>query len=67
MKNHSSAKFLFPKEELKKAKGVAAVKLSEKANAETAKMAQEETAKVLSSVLNEACNVMKNAYARSDA
>ena len=53
--------------ELKKAKGAAAVKISEKANAETAKMVEEETSKVLSSVLKEACNVMKNSYARSDA
>ena len=54
-------------EELKKAKGANAVKISEKANAETAAMVQEETSKVLSSVLKEACNVMKNSYARSDA
>ena len=53
--------------ELKKTKGASAVKISEKANAETAKMVEEETSKVLSSVLKEACNVMKNSYARSDA
>lgn len=54
-------------EELKNAKAGAAVKISEKANNETAKMVQEETRKVLNQVLKEASNVMKNSYARSDA
>ena len=54
-------------EELKNAKAGAAVKISEKANSETAKMVQEETRKVLNQVLKEASNVMKNSYARSDA
>ncbi|WP_026506500.1 C69 family dipeptidase [Butyrivibrio sp. MC2013] len=41
--------------------------LCEKANQEIADMARRETAAVLDKVLYEASNIMKNAYARSDA
>lgn len=53
--------------EILNAKDENAIKICEKANEEIAKMVKQETEKTLGEVLFETSNLMKNAYARSDA